>query len=46
MTLKEDDPSTVIIAYGINDCVSRMIEVPVSDLQRQLFANFTDVGAD
>jgi hypothetical protein len=45
MTLKEDDPSTVIIAYGINDCVSRMIEVPVSDLQRLLFANFT-VGAD
>jgi hypothetical protein len=45
MTLKEDDPSTVIIAYGINDCVSRMIEVPVSDLQRLLFANFT-LGAD
>lgn len=45
MTLKEDDPFTVIIAYGINDCVSRMIEVPMSDLERLLFANFT-VGAD
>jgi hypothetical protein len=41
LTLKEDDPSVAIIAYGINDCVSRMIEVSVSELERLLFGNST-----
>jgi hypothetical protein len=37
MTLKADDPSTAIIAYGINDCTSRMVEVNVSEIKRMLF---------
>jgi hypothetical protein len=37
MTLKADDPSTAIIAYGINDCTSRMIEIDVSEIKRLLF---------
>jgi hypothetical protein len=37
MTLKADDPSTVILAYGINDCTSRMVEIDVSEIKRLLF---------
>jgi hypothetical protein len=37
MTLKADDPSTAIIAYGINDCTSRMVEIDVSEIKRLLF---------
>jgi hypothetical protein len=36
MTLKADDPSTIIIAYGINDCSSRMVEIDVSEIKRLL----------
>jgi hypothetical protein len=41
ITLKATEPSKVIIAYGINDCVSRMIEVTVRDLQQLLFGRAT-----
>jgi hypothetical protein len=37
MTLKADDPSTAIIAYGINDCTARMVEIDVSEIKRLLF---------
>jgi hypothetical protein len=37
MTLKADDPSTAIVAYGINDCTSRMVEIDVSEIKRLLF---------
>eukprot|EP00977_Amphora_coffeiformis_P002343 scaffold437_cov159-Amphora_coffeaeformis.AAC.22 len=32
MTLDVRDPDKVVIAYGINDCVSRFIQVSLSDL--------------
>jgi len=37
MTLKADDPTTVIVAYGINDCVSRMVQIKLSEFERLLF---------
>ena len=37
MTIKADDPNTVIIAYGVNDCLSNFVEVAVSDISQLLF---------
>lgn len=37
MTIKADDPSAVIVAYGINDCLSRLVEIRLSDLKGLLF---------
>jgi hypothetical protein len=37
ITEKAGDPSKVIIGYGINDCVSRFVEVDKSELVRLLF---------
>jgi hypothetical protein len=37
LTIKATDPSIVIIAYGINDCASRFVEVRLSDVQALLF---------
>jgi len=37
MTLDARDPRKVVITYGINDCVSRFIQVSLSDLVKLLF---------
>jgi hypothetical protein len=37
ITEKAEDPSKVIISYGINDCISRFVEVDKSELVRLLF---------
>jgi hypothetical protein len=34
---KADDPTQVIVAYGINDCVPRMVQVAVEDILSMLF---------
>jgi hypothetical protein len=33
---KVDDPSSLLVAYGINDCVSAVTEIPVRAVQRLL----------
>jgi hypothetical protein len=37
MVEKFDDPSQIILAYGINDCVPRMVQVAKSDIVSMLF---------
>jgi hypothetical protein len=37
MTLDAVDPNLVVIAYGINDCTSRLIKVRLEDLMQLLF---------
>ena len=37
MVEKADDPSRMIVAYGVNDCVPRMIEISKDDVSRILF---------
>jgi hypothetical protein len=37
ITLTAGDPNSVIVAYGINDCLSRFVEFRLSDLQELLF---------
>lgn len=37
MTIKAHDPDVVIIAYGINDCLSHFVEVQLTDLEDLLF---------
>ncbi len=37
MVEKADDPSKVIISYGINDCVPRMIVVDNAEIIQMLF---------
>jgi hypothetical protein len=37
MVQKADDPTQVIVAYGINDCVPRMVQVAVEDILSMLF---------
>ena len=37
MAEKSDDPSKVIVAYGINDCVPRMVEVSKTSISEMLF---------
>jgi hypothetical protein len=34
---KADDPTQIIVAYGINDCVPRMVQVAKFDILRMLF---------
>jgi len=34
---KVDDPSTVIISYGVSDCLSRMVEMSKHDIASILF---------
>jgi hypothetical protein len=36
MAIKVDDPSSLVVAYGINDCVSAVTEIPVRAAQRLL----------
>jgi hypothetical protein len=37
MVEKFDDPSQIILAYGINDCAPRMVQVAKSDIVSMLF---------
>lgn len=37
LTLAAGDPSTAWIAYGINDCVSRLVKIKVNEIERLLF---------
>jgi hypothetical protein len=37
MVEKADDPDQLIVAYGINDCVPRMVVIHKSDVHRLLF---------
>ena len=37
MTLKAGDPSKAIVAYGVNDCFSRLIEIETESIVRALF---------
>lgn len=37
MTIKVNDPNSVILAYGINDCYSRFVEIHLSDIYDLLF---------
>jgi hypothetical protein len=40
MVEKADDPTKLIVTYGINDCVPRMVVIDKSDVQRMLFAPY------
>jgi hypothetical protein len=35
---KADDPSRIIIAYGVNDCAPRFVEVEKTEIQQMLFS--------
>ena len=37
MTIKVNDPNSVILAYGINDCYSRFVEIQLTDIYDLLF---------
>ena len=37
MVVKADDPTKLIVAYGVNDCVPRMVVIDISDVLRMLF---------
>jgi hypothetical protein len=37
MTLDAVDPNLVVIAYGINDCTSRLVKVRLEDMMQLLF---------
>lgn len=37
-----DDPDTVVLGYGINDCIPRLIKVPKRDIVRLLFGDDDD----
>ena len=37
MVLDVENPSHVLVAYGVNDCLSRIVRVRLSELQRLLF---------
>lgn len=39
MTIKADDPSSVIVVYGINDCLSRFVEIRLSDVKDLLYGS-------
>jgi hypothetical protein len=39
MTEKVDDPSKVIVSFGINDCASRLVEIEERELDRHLFTS-------
>jgi len=36
---KADDPSNVVIGYGINDCTARLLEVSKRDIAKLLFSS-------
>jgi len=40
MTEKVDDPTRVILSYGINDCTGRIVEIDKSEIVRLLFDPF------
>jgi hypothetical protein len=44
ITEKAGDATKVIIAYGINDCISRLVEVDKSELVRLLFHPTGKIG--
>jgi len=37
MTINADEPDSVIVAYGINDCTSRMVQISLSEIRSLLF---------
>lgn len=37
MTSVVDDPSKIIISYGVNDCIPRMVIVQLSEVVQLLF---------
>jgi hypothetical protein len=37
ITYKVNDPTTVVLTYGINDCVARIVEVSIEDILSLLF---------
>ncbi|CAB9509064.1 Inherit from COG: Hemolysin-type calcium-binding [Seminavis robusta] len=37
ITEKHNDPSTILVAYGINDCFSRIVEMKKEDISKVLF---------
>ena len=46
MVEKADDPTKLIVAYGVNDCVPRMVVIDKSDVLRMLFAPHDIVNVD
>jgi hypothetical protein len=36
------DSDNILIAYGINDCLSRIVEIPMSEIGRLLFGPVDD----
>jgi hypothetical protein len=45
MVEKADDPTKVIVAYGVNDCVPRMVTIDKSDILRMLFSPFDMISS-
>jgi hypothetical protein len=45
MVQKADDPTQVIVAYGINDCVPRVVQVAFDDILRMLFLELPIIGS-
>lgn len=41
MTKRVDDPTKVLVAYGINDCVTRMVEMSTIELEKLLFGGLS-----
>ena len=44
ITDKADDPDRVIVSYGVNDCVPRMVELDKRDLAHHLFSPLSDLS--
>ena len=42
MTTKYNDESKVVISYGINDCLSRFVEIDKSEIIRMLWDPFAE----
>ncbi|KAL9185668.1 hypothetical protein ACHAXT_003445 [Thalassiosira profunda] len=42
---KADDPSSVVIGYGLNDCTARIVEVEKKEIARLLFPDPLDMVA-
>jgi hypothetical protein len=38
MVEKADDPTKLIVSYGINDCVPRLVVIAKDDVKKMLFA--------
>ena len=46
MVEKANDPTKLVVAYGVNDCVPRMVTIEKSDVLRMLFSPHETVNVN